>query len=201
MSEIHYAPEGAEAGTARRAMIDSQLRTCGVNEPWVLSALASVAREDYVPVEYRAAAYIDRAVPMGQGRALPAPLFHGKLLGAAEPLASDKVLVVTAGSDYLAAVVGKLNSNVDKIDVAALSGGLPGTGYTLILIDGAAGEVPAVLTDALAAEGRIVTGTIQKGITRLTIGRKVGGTVSYLPLAEIGIPAIAELAAPKSWSF
>ena len=201
MSEIHYAPEGAEAGTARRAMIDSQLRTCGVNEPWVLSALASVAREDYVPVEYRAAAYIDRAVPMGHGRALPAPLFHGKLLGAAEPVASDKVLVVTAGSDYLAAVMAKLAGKVDKIDAADLAKGLPGSGYTLIAIDGAAGEVPAAITDALAPDGRIVTGLVQKNVTRLALGRKAGGAVSYLPLAEIGIPAIAELAAPKHWSF
>jgi len=201
MSEIHYAPEGAEAGSARRAMIDSQLRTCGVNEPWVLSALASVAREDYVPAESRAAAYIDRAVPLGDGRALPAPLFHGKLLGAAEPRNSDKVLVVTAGSDYLAAVIARLTGNVDKIDAAALGGGLPGTGYSLIVIDGAAGEVPAVLADALAADGRIVTGLVDKGISRLAIGRKVAGTVSYLPLADLGIPAIAELAAPKHWSF
>ena len=201
MSEIQYAPQGAEAGTARRAMIDSQLRTCGVNEPWVLSALASVAREDYVPVEYRAAAYIDRAVPMGHGRALPAPLFHGKLLGAAEPVASDKVLVVTAGSDYLAAVMAKLAGKVDKIDAADLAKGLPGSGYTLIAIDGAAGEVPAAITDALAPDGRIVTGLVQKNVTRLALGRKAGGAVSYLPLAEIGIPAIAELAAPKHWSF
>jgi protein-L-isoaspartate(D-aspartate) O-methyltransferase len=201
MSEIHYAPEGAEAGSARRAMIDSQLRTCGVNEPWVLSALAGVAREDYVPAESRAAAYIDRAVPLGNGRALPAPLFHGKLLGAAEPKNNDKVLVVTAGSDYLAAVMGRLAGNVDKVDAAALSGGLPGTGYSLIVIDGAAGEVPAVLEAALAADGRIVTGLVDKGISRLAIGRKVAGAVSYLPLADLGIPAIAEMAAPKNWSF
>lgn len=201
MSEIQYAPQGAEAGTARRAMIDSQLRTCGVNEPWVLSALASVAREDYVPVEYRAAAYIDRAVPMGHGRALPAPLFHGKLLGAAAPLASDKVLVVTAGSDYLAAVVAKLAGSVDKVDVANLAAGLPGSGYSLILIDGAAGVVPAALVDALAEGGRIVTGLVEKNVTRLALGRKVSGAVSYLPLADLGIPAIAEFAAPKHWSF
>lgn len=201
MSEIHYAPQGAEAGTARRAMIDSQLRTCGVNEPWVLSALANVAREDYVPAAQRSAAYIDRAVPLGNGRALPAPLFHGKVLGAAEPTDQDKVLVVTAGSDYLAAVVARLAGSVDKVDAADLAKGLPGNGYSLILIDGAAGEVPSVLTDALAADGRIVTGLVDKNVTRLALGRKVAGAVSYITLADLGIPAIAELAAPKHWSF
>ena len=43
---------------ARRAMIDSQLRTSGVNEPWVLAAFARVPREDFVPVAARDAAYI-----------------------------------------------------------------------------------------------------------------------------------------------
>ena len=43
-------------------MIDSQLRTSGVNEPWVLAAMAGVAREDFVPAAARSAAYIDRAI-------------------------------------------------------------------------------------------------------------------------------------------
>ena len=34
---------------ARKAMIDSQLRTSGVNEPFVLERMAAVAREDFVP--------------------------------------------------------------------------------------------------------------------------------------------------------
>ena len=44
-------------------MIDSQLRTSGVNQPWVLNAMASVAREQFVPDAMRDAAYIDRAIP------------------------------------------------------------------------------------------------------------------------------------------
>jgi len=32
-------------------------------------------------------------------------------------------------------------------------------------------------------------------------GRKAAGEVALLPLAEIGIPTLRELAAPKRWSF
>ena len=37
------------ADTARRAMIDSQLRTSGVNAEWVLRRMGAVAREHFVP--------------------------------------------------------------------------------------------------------------------------------------------------------
>ena len=35
----------------------------------------------------------------------------------------------------------------------------------------------------------------------LAAGRKVAGSVTMLPLAEIGIPVLPEFAAPKRWSF
>ena len=47
---------------ARKAMIDSQLRTSGVNEPFVLARMAAVAREDFVPEGAKPIAYMDRAV-------------------------------------------------------------------------------------------------------------------------------------------
>ena len=79
---------------ARRAMIDSQLRTSGVNEPWVLAAMAGLAREQFVPEQARAAAYIDRAIPLGGGRYLAAPLVHARMLAEAAPTKSDAVLLV-----------------------------------------------------------------------------------------------------------
>jgi protein-L-isoaspartate(D-aspartate) O-methyltransferase len=42
---------------------------------------------------------------------------------------------------------------------------------------------------------------INKTVTRIALGRKSGSALSYLPLLEMGIPAIPELAAPKRWSF
>ena len=45
-----------EFATARRAMIDSQLRVSGVNDPAILTAFAAIAREDHVPATARAIA-------------------------------------------------------------------------------------------------------------------------------------------------
>ena len=38
---------------ARKAMLDSQLRTSGVNEPFVLERMGAVAREEFVPESMR----------------------------------------------------------------------------------------------------------------------------------------------------
>jgi protein-L-isoaspartate(D-aspartate) O-methyltransferase len=63
----------------RAAMVESQLRTSDVDDQRVIAAMAKVPREDFVPAERRAMAYIDRAVPLSNGRALNPPLATGRL--------------------------------------------------------------------------------------------------------------------------
>jgi protein-L-isoaspartate(D-aspartate) O-methyltransferase len=187
---------------ARRAMIDIQLRVSGVNDERVLAAMNGVAREDFVPASARGHAYIDRAIALGDGRALAAPLVQGKMLSEAGLRSDDKVLVVAAGGGYLAALAGRLAGSVESVDPAKAAAAKRGSGsYTVLLVDGAIEQLPAGLAGELAEGGRIVTGLVERGVTRLAAGRKLGGAVSLLPLAEIGIPVLAEFAAPKGWSF
>lgn len=194
-------PATTQIPAARKAMIDSQLRVSGVNEEWVLAAFASVAREDYVPAAAKGHAYIDRAIPLDGTHALPAPLVHGQMLGEAAPSAKDKVLLVSCGSDYLAALVRPLAGSLDVVS-AADAAALTGKGdYTLLMIDGAIEQLPEGLAAALAEGGRIVTGLTENGVTRLAAGKVIGGKAALLPLAEIGIPVLGEFAAPKRWSF
>ena len=192
---------GAASDAARRAMIDSQLRTSGVNEPWVLAAMARVPREDFVPAAARAAAYIDRAVPLGEGRFLAAPLVHGMMLTEARPSAKDQALLVGDSKGYLAALLGPLVGSLEVVDPADAAGKKGKGSYSLIVVDGALEELPGALAAQLAEDGRIVTGLVLRGVTRLAAGRKTGGEVALLPLAEIGIPVLPEFAAPKRWSF
>ena len=184
---------------ARRAMIDSQLRVSGVNDPAILPAFAAIAREDFVPAAARAIAYIDRAVPLGHGAVLAPALTHGQMLTAAVPLADDRVLVIGKPGAYLGALVAQLCASVT---VAAPDGDWthdnPGAApYSLVLIDGAIGVVPAVLAD----QGRVITGLIERGVARLAIGRRAGGTLAFTTLAEADFAVLPEFAAKKSWSF
>jgi len=90
---------------ARRAMVDSQLRPQGVNDPSVIAAMSLVPREKFVPDDQRALAYADRAVPVGEGRALPAPVVTGLLLTALVPMPGETALVVGAATGYAVAVL------------------------------------------------------------------------------------------------
>ena len=188
------------ASSARRAMIDSQLRVSGVNDPAVLGAIERVAREDFVPPAQRDHAYIDRAIPLGDGHALPAPLFHGLALGEARIQPGDRVLVVSAAG-YLGALAEALGGSVSTATPAEAAAATAGGPYTLILVDGAIECLPEGLAGLLAEGGRIVTGSVERGVTRLAVGRKAGGVVALLPLLDIGIPVLAEFAAPRRWSF
>ena len=165
------------ASTARRAMIDSQLRVSGVNDPAVLAAIGRVPREDFVPAAQRDHAYIDRAIPLGDGHFLPAPLCQGLALCEAQLQPGETVLVVAA-SGYLAALAAELGATVRT-----------------------ATPVPAGLAAQLAEGGRIVTGKVERGVTRLAVGTATAGSVALLSVADIGIPVLPEFAAPTRWSF
>jgi len=186
---------------ARRNMIDSQLRTSGVNEPRILAAMMAVSRETFVPDSYRESAYIDRAVPLGGGRYLAAPLVHARMLAEASPDASDKVLLVGDAKGYLAALLGKLAGPLDVIAPSEAAKKRRKGGYSLVVVDGAAEELPATLSAQLAEGGRMVTGLVENSVTRLASGGKSGGAISLVPLSEMGIPVLADLAAPRGWSF
>ncbi len=188
--------------SARKAMIDSQLRTSGVNQEFVLARMAAVPRENYVPEAAKAVAYMDRAVPVGEGRFLSSPLAHGMLLAEAAPTPDDRVLVVEGGTSYLADLVKPLVAELTSISAEEAAGASrKRKTYSLILVDGAIEELPDALAKQLEEGGRMVTGLLLRDVTRLATGRKVAGSVSLQPLAEIGIPVLHEFDKPKAWSF
>lgn len=191
-----------DSSTARKAMIDSQLRTSGVNEPFVIARMGSVAREDFVPDSAKAIAYMDRAIPLGEGKALAAPIVHGKMLAEARAGLDDSVLVVENGSGYLAELVKPLVGKLDTKSVEEIAEGKKGRKtYSLILVDGAIEDLPDTLAKRLEENGRIVTGVVERGVTRLATGRKVAGSVVLQPVADIGIPVLHAFDKPKEWSF
>lgn len=186
---------------ARRAMVDSQLRTSGVNEAFVLERMGTVAREDFLPEAQRAAAYTDRAIRLGDGKALPAPLFHGLMLAEAQPRSDDSALVIDGGSGYLAALVEPLVGSLKILPADTVLTAKAKGAYSLILIDGAIEHVPAGLARLVAEGGRVVTGLVDRGVTRLATARKAAGSLALLPLAEIGVPRLSQFDRPASWSF
>lgn len=196
------AYQTASTHTARKAMIDSQLRTSGVNEEFVLGRMNCVPREAFLPEDKASLAYIDRSVSIGPDAHLASPLFYGKLLLEAAPMPSDRVLIVEGGTGYLTELVRPLVAAVTVVSAkdAAEGSAIKGT-YSMILVDGAIEGLTQGLSDALEDEGRIVSGLVLRGVTRLASGRKVVGHLSLEPVADIGIPVLHAFDKPKEWTF
>jgi protein-L-isoaspartate(D-aspartate) O-methyltransferase len=187
---------------ARKAMIDSQLRTSGVNEEFVLARMLAVPREAFLPTEMAGLAYIDRSIAVGSDGYLAAPLFYGKLLVEAAPRRDDRVLVVEGGTGYLAELLRPLvaDTTVMPAQEAATGEAVKGS-YSLILVDGAIEQLPKALGDALEDGGRIVSGLVLRGVTRLASGRRIAGTLALEPVEDLGIPVLHAFDKPKGWTF
>ena len=204
---------------ARAAMIESQLRPQGVTDPVVLEAMARVPREDFLPPETRPLAYVDRAVLMGDGRFLPAPAVLGALLTQMMPIRGQKALVIGAGTGYSAAVLQAMGLSVTALESSGeLAAAARGNGievvegplesgwrkaapYDQILIDGAVEYVPDAIIDQLAGGGRLGAALVDRGITRLIVGRKVAGAFGYLSLTDAGVPALPGFTRPTAFTF
>jgi len=205
--------------TMRRAMVTGQLRTTAVNDPRVVAAMASVPREAFVPADLATLAYTDRTLPLGDGRFMPTPMVTGRLLTEARVRRTDAVLVVGAASGYPAAVVAELAGRVVALDETAftpgplptdrvtrvqgpLAAGWPeGAPYDLILVDGAVDEVPDALVAQLAEGGRIATGLVRDGVTKLALGRKAGGGFGLAVFADAEAPVLPGFASPAGFRF
>jgi protein-L-isoaspartate(D-aspartate) O-methyltransferase len=199
---VEDRPQAGGEAAARKAMIDSQLRTSGINAPFVLARMAAVPREDFVPASARGIAYIDRAISLGEGRYLAAPVVHGTMLQEARPDAADSALLVDGGSGYLAELLRPLVGSLEVISPAdAVAASRKRGDFTLLMIDGAIEQLPDGLVQRLADRARVVTGLVRNGLTRLAMGRKAAGEVGLVALAEMGIPVLPEFAARKEWSF
>ena len=204
---------------ARQAMVDSQLRPQGVNDPAVIEAMSLVPRERFVPDEQKPLAYIDRAVPLGEGRALPPSAVVGLLLTALAPLRGERALVVGAATGYSAAVLTEMGIATDAVESSSslaaiarkngvqviegdLEGGNPQGGeYDFILIDGAVESIPDAIVAQLKDGGRLGGAIVDKGITRLIVGRKAGTGFGYLTVADAATPALPGFQRPQAFTF
>jgi protein-L-isoaspartate(D-aspartate) O-methyltransferase len=208
----------------RRAMIDSQLRTSGVNAPWVIAAMGAAERERFVLDDRGATAYMDRSVPLGGGRALNPPLATGLMLDAAEIAFDDTLLLIGAATGYVAQLIANRAASVTAVEQsptllaaaranlsgissvalieARLSGGYSDNAlYSLIIIDGAIAVLPDAITDQLAEGGRLVTGLVEGAVSRLAIGYKRGGAVVLRGIADCEIAPLPGFERAKEFVF
>lgn len=210
--------------TMRHAMVASQLRTTAVNDPRVVAAMATVPRERFVPGEAAAIAYRDTALPIGNGRHANVPMATGKLLTEAYLTGTDRVLLIGAAGGYTAALLSGLvarvvavesdaalaaharealagYANVTVVEGALEAGHAADAPYDLLLVDGAVEHLPDALVAQVAVGGRVLTGLVDRGITRLAQGTRTAGGFALTPFADVDCVGLPGFALPRSFTF
>lgn len=167
--------------TLRHQMVISQLRSRGVADERILSAMERVPRHEFAPERYREQAYQDHPLPIGEGQTISQPYIVALMLEALGLSSRDRVLEVGTGSGYVTALLAELAAQVISIErhaslaesarallqqlgysnVRVVSGdgtrGFPEwSPYDAIIVSAAAAEVPAALIAQLAEGGRMI---------------------------------------------
>ena len=197
--------------TARKHMVDSQVRCNDVTDIAIQNALETVPRERFLPAGLRAVAYAERELLYKDGRALLTARDFAKLLAAAAPRKSDLVLDIACGGGYSTAVLAALTEMVvaiepdadlaraasdaltaENCDNAVVITGDPEAGavdqgpYNLIFIAGLIEAEPESLLRQLAPGGRLAAIMRVDGVARGVVYRRDGDAFSPRDFFEAG---------------
>jgi protein-L-isoaspartate(D-aspartate) O-methyltransferase len=188
---------------ARFHMIEQQIRPWEVLDSQVLSLLAAVRREDFVPAAHRLLAFADLEIPLPPhshpSQCMLSPKVEARLLQDLGVQKHEKVLEIGAGSGYMAALLAhraqrvitlEINpdlarmaranlqaAGVHNAEVRQLDGsrGAPVEGpFDVILLSGSLAEVPPSLLTHLKAGGRLGAIIGDEPIMRATFVTRVG---------------------------
>jgi protein-L-isoaspartate(D-aspartate) O-methyltransferase len=97
-------------------MVERQLRRRGIEDQRVLTAMAEVPRERFVPEEMRRHAYRDGALRIGEGQTISQPWIVACMASLLELRGDERVLEIGTGSGYAAAVLSRLCREVVTIE-------------------------------------------------------------------------------------
>ncbi|MBO6784855.1 MAG: protein-L-isoaspartate O-methyltransferase [Alphaproteobacteria bacterium] len=204
----------SEFETARRNMVDGQLRPNRVTDDRILDVMGELPREMFVGKSKQGIAYVDEDIEIGEGRYLAEPVVVARLVQALELTRSDSVLVIGAGTGYDAALIGRLSGPVVAIEsdsvladqasmvinhlgidnVAVVEADLRGgyaeqAPYDVIYFGGSVDEIPDSIAGQLAPEGRLaaVLGGAENGILgRACLMTAIGGNLSRRAIFDAG---------------
>lgn len=212
---------------SRFNMVEGQIKTNRVADPYVLDAMTEVPREAFVPASKKGIAYIDDAIEVAQGRYMLEPMVLARILEAAELGKDDIVLDIGCNTGYSTAVLSKIVSTVvalesdkeladcatktlEKLGVdnavvvnAPLQGGVEKQApFNVIIFNGAVSEVPDSIKNQLADGGRLVVITSGKSsMATVSVYTRNNEIFSKRDLLEAGVAVLPGFETEKAFSF
>jgi protein-L-isoaspartate(D-aspartate) O-methyltransferase len=173
--------QNAEFDAARKVMVETQLRKRGLTDPAVLQAMESVPRHEFVPPEFRARAYEDAPLPIGEGQTISQPYIVAAMTAALRLGPDERLLEIGTGCGYQAAILARLTRQAFSVEynavlAASAADRLERLGYAnvfvhcgdgtrglndfapfdAILVAAAAPALPAPLLAQMAEGGRMI---------------------------------------------
>ena len=212
---------------ARFNMIEQQIRPWDVMDADVLHLLSVVKREDFVPVAYRALAFADMEIPLGQGQFMLAPKVEARLLQDAAVQKHEKVLEIGTGSGFMASLLAhraqrvislEINPELAKLARANLQkagihnaevrqadgshGALEDAPFDVIVLSGSVAEVPQELLSQLKVGGRLVAIVGEEPVMRATVvTRHVEAAYSTSQAWDTVAPRLLNFPEPSHFKF
>jgi protein-L-isoaspartate(D-aspartate) O-methyltransferase len=212
---------------ARFNMIKQQIRPWDVLDAGVLSLLAVVKREDFVPAAFRALAFVDTEVPLPAGQQMLVPRVEARLLQELKVARHEKVLEIGTGSGFMAALLGHRaqrvfsleiepelvslatenlkRAGVMNVTVLAQDGaqGLPEEEpFDVILLSGSVAEVPVRLLNQLKVGGRLAAIVGDEPVMRAQLISRVSESdFSTRDLFDTLAPRLSGFAAHSAFVF
>jgi protein-L-isoaspartate(D-aspartate) O-methyltransferase len=212
---------------ARFNMIEQQIRPWEVMDPGVLSLLAVVKREAFVPEAYRAMAFTDTEIPLPEGQCMLAPRVEARMLQEMQVQRHESVLEIGAGSGFMAALLAHrarqvlsleilpalarmaqdnlrgaavMNATVRCADGAA---GAPGEGpFDAIMLSGSVAAVPQKLLEQLKLGGRLLAIVGDEPVMRVRLYKRAdGASWSQVDLFDTVAPRLRGFPEPDRFSF
>lgn len=220
----------SDFSTARRNMVDCQVRPSDVTDQRIITAMLIVPRDAFVPESKRALAYLDLDLDVSDRgnppRCLLKPALVARMMQAAEIKSTDSVLVVGCATGYTAALAASIAARVTATESdatlaaraanilkglglgeiavvnAAAGAGAPGTApYDVIFMEGASEIIPEPLYRQLAENGRLVGISAMGRPQRAMIVTHSYDDFGNRPLFDASSPVLPGLERPAEFVF
>jgi protein-L-isoaspartate(D-aspartate) O-methyltransferase len=185
----------AALNTARRNMVEYQIRCCKILVPELIEMLMNSPREKYTPTHVQSLAYMEGSVPLPEHQEMLTPLQEAQILKALNLQGSERVLEIGTGTGYLTSLLAahadevvsceihltladlaikNLKDNgidnakvvhVNAMDKDALTEAAIGKGYDVVVLGAAVESIPPHILELINDNAQLIAFVGQSIVT------------------------------------
>jgi len=222
--------DAATLHSARRNMVEYQIRCCKILNPELIDMLVNSPREKFVPEHVASLAYMEGSVPLPCNQEMLTPLQEAQILQAAGLTGTERVLEIGTGTGYLAHLLAlqasevvsceiheelvnlakkNLEENgadnvkvvqVNAMDEAALQAANVGKDFDVIVLGAAIETIPEHIQALLKESGKLIA-FIGKDIVTLELHQFINGIDIKTGITETRLLPIEGIAKEREFVF